>query len=239
MVERDEGRRAARHRGGQRRLAVPLSRRRKDGHDQRRHGRLVHRLHVGSRRRRVDGLRQAAEDQGERAGRRSRRAGVDGVHERGLQAQAGAAGLAACPPGSSREIDRRHDEHARRTRTVRGTCRQRSSSSPAPIRSAVCTVQLRRSDTRRLSHDTARTPDAAANARTVESVADTVVVPGRGLRAASRSASAARLARPRLDIFVPRAAPATPLVSGATRPRPPLTSPAACRRSSDAVTARQ
>ena len=44
-------------------ITVPLSRRRQDGNDQRRRRRLVHRLHVGPRRRRVDGLRQAAEDQ--------------------------------------------------------------------------------------------------------------------------------------------------------------------------------
>ena len=110
-----------------------LSGRRQDGHDERRHRRLVHRLHVGSRRRRVDGLRQAAEDQGERAGRHSRRAGVDGVHERGLQAQAGAARLADARR-HRHAADRRHDEHARRRRTVRATSSATSSSFRAPIR---------------------------------------------------------------------------------------------------------
>ena len=63
--EHDEGRRAARHRGGHRwARRLPHARRRKDRHDQRRHRRLVHRLHRRPRRRRLDGLRQAAEDQG-------------------------------------------------------------------------------------------------------------------------------------------------------------------------------
>ena len=117
-----------------------LSGRRQDRHDERRHRRLVHRLHVRSRRRRVDGLRQAAEDQGERAGRRARRAGVDGVHERGLPAQAGAARLAAA---------RRHRHSVRSTsrRTCSGlraaaVCKRRSTSSPAPSRLEVCAVQL-------------------------------------------------------------------------------------------------
>ena len=98
---------------GSRRQPVPLSRRRQDGHDERRHRRLVHRLHLRSRRRRLDGLRQAAEDQGQRAGRHSRRAGVDGVHERGLSPQAGAARLAA-PRRHRRPPDRPATRPARR-----------------------------------------------------------------------------------------------------------------------------
>ena len=103
--QRHEGRRAARHRGGERRFTVPLSGRRQDRHDERRHRRLVHRLHVGSRRRRVDGLRQAAEDQGERAGRNSRRAGVDGVHERGLQRKPAPRDWPMPPDIVTRQID--------------------------------------------------------------------------------------------------------------------------------------
>ena len=55
--ERDEGCRAARYRGGERRRPVQVSSRWQNRNDERRHRRLVHRLHVRSRCRRVDGLR--------------------------------------------------------------------------------------------------------------------------------------------------------------------------------------
>ena len=111
---------------------LPRPGRRQDGHDERRRRRLVHRLHGRPRRRRLDGLRQAAEDQGERAGRRARRAGVDVVHDArciaasrrrptGRGPRASSSGRSITPPGSS---GRR--AAARRSPTT---------SSPAPSRS--------------------------------------------------------------------------------------------------------
>jgi penicillin-binding protein 1A len=63
----------------------------KNRNDERRNGRLVHRLHVGSGRGRLDGVRQATENQSERAGRNSRGTCVDCVHERDLPPQTRAA----------------------------------------------------------------------------------------------------------------------------------------------------
>ena len=81
-----------------------LSGGRQDRHDQRRQRRVVHRLYRGSRRRRVDGDGPAGQDHARRAGRPTRGARVDVVHDRGVPAKAGTAGLA-----TSRRIDRARD----------------------------------------------------------------------------------------------------------------------------------
>ena len=91
----DEGRRATRQRGQRVGVGISHSRSGENRNDERRHRRLVHRLHAGSRHRHLDGLRSSAEDSVERAGRTARRAGVDVVHVGDLSAPPSAAGLAA------------------------------------------------------------------------------------------------------------------------------------------------
>jgi penicillin-binding protein 1A len=110
--QRHERRRATRNGGGKRRRSLSLSGRWQNRNDERRDRRLVHRLHVGLGRRRMDGFRSAQEDQSERARRNSRGAGVDVIHERGLSSKAGTARLADAS-GSRREAGRCVDEHAR------------------------------------------------------------------------------------------------------------------------------
>ena len=86
-------------------------------------------------------------------GGRARRAGVDGVHERGLSAQAGAARLADAA-GHRHAADRRHDQHARV-----GVLSEHASSAReffipgnrSDSRSATCTTDRRCIRTRRAS----------------------------------------------------------------------------------------
>ena len=68
------------------RLADQLPGRRQDRHHQRRLRRLVHRVHARPGDRRLDRLRPAEEDQGQRAGRGARGAGLDRDDARGVRA---------------------------------------------------------------------------------------------------------------------------------------------------------
>ena len=88
--------------------------RRQDRHDQRREGRLVHRLHAEPRRRPLCRLRPAADAWQGHDRRRPRRADLQGIHGRGAEGHA-----AGRLPGPRRHEPHRHqpqDRHARQRR---------------------------------------------------------------------------------------------------------------------------
>ena len=124
----DDGRRRpARHRRHHRRTWPPH--RRQDRHDQRREGRLVHRLHAEPRRRPLHGLRHAARPWPGRDRRRPGGADLQGLHARG----AGRHAQCRLPGAGRHEADRHQpqDRHACRDRAMPAPSSKPSSPAPA------------------------------------------------------------------------------------------------------------
>ena len=126
-----------RNRGRLRRRAHQLSRRRKDRYHQRRVRRLVHRVYPRSRDRRLDRIRPAQADQGQRAGWRAGRAGLDRDDARGLRATHAARRRGPGRTGSRRSTSTRPpDTRPPRSAPRTSTTSSRSFRGPSRPRSA-------------------------------------------------------------------------------------------------------